>query len=393
MPAKLKMLIAYPAMMIGGSTTSLLSILSLLDYGRYDVDLLLNRNTGELLDKLPPQVRLLPPALKYPGRRSGLLRRLLSPRYLWVYWQSRRISRRSGVAIHGPQYLEMKDVEFFREIPDEYDVAVAFLEGDRCKFVARHVNAKRKIAWIHVNYRDSGFDPDYDRSTMAAFDRIVLVSDDCKRAFDEAFPELRERTCVIENILSAEVIRARAAEVCDYQVPQNRINLVTTCRINFRSKGLDRVISAWSRLSREGVRGLRWHIIGDGCDMPKLRDMIDSAGLQDDIHLLGMQTNPYKFMRAMDLFFLPSRWEGKPMAVTEAFMLGLPALVTEYSSAREQVRDGIDGMILENSEEGIYRGLRFIAEHREDIGKWRSNVLACDYSNLPEMKKVEEILE
>ena len=98
MPAKLKMLIAYPAMMIGGSTTSLLSILSLLDYGRYDVDLLLNRNTGELLDKLPPQVRLLPPALKYPGRRSGLLRRLLSPRYLWVYWQSRRISRRSGVA-------------------------------------------------------------------------------------------------------------------------------------------------------------------------------------------------------------------------------------------------------------------------------------------------------
>lgn len=388
-----QILFAYPAMMVGGSTTSLLSILSLLDYEKYDVDLLLNRNTGELLDKLPPQVRLLPPALKYPGLRSGFLRRLLSPHYLYVYWQSRRISRKSGIPIHGPQYLEMKDVEFFRKIPDEYDIAIAFLEGDRCKFVARHVKARRKIAWIHVNYRDGKFNPDYDREAMAAFDRIVLVSEDCKRAFDEAFPELQERSCVIENILSAAVIRERASETCDYKVSPDKINIVTACRIDFKSKGLERVIPAWRRLRDEGVRCLHWYVIGDGCDMGLFREMIVQAGLQEEIHLLGMQTNPYKFMRTMDLFFLPSRWEGKPMAVTEAFMLGLPALVTEYSSAGEQVRDGIDGMIMKNSEEGIYKGLRFIAEHRADLERWRGNVFACDYSNLPEMKKVEDILQ
>ena len=394
MSEKKKIIIAYPAMMIGGSTTSLLSILNRLDYSKYDVDLLLNSHSGELLDKIPEHVRLLPPALRYTNAKEENLHRLLSPRYLMHYVISKYIIKRDRVAIHGPQYLEMKDVEFFREIPGEYDVAIAFLEGDRCKFVARHIRAKRKLAWIHINYKDAKFEPKYDRESMAAFDRAVLVSEDCKTAYDNAFPELADRSLVVENILSTEFVRSMSAEETDFKIDNSKINLITVCRISFKSKGLDRAVEAMAKLKSEGLLSdIVWYIIGDGTDYDVLQGMIEKNGLQNNIILLGMQKNPYKYMRDMTMFFLPSRWEGKPMAVTEAFMMGLPVLATEYSSAREQIRDGIDGIIVENSTEGIYSGLKAVADGTIEVDNLRSAVLDKDYSNVEEIEKVQALLE
>ncbi len=391
---KKRILFVYTEMAIGGSTTSLLSILNSLDYDKYEVDLLLRRNHGDLLEYLPPQVRLLPPALKYPSYRGDYIRRMLSPRYLWHYYKAKCIVNQSGIPIHGAQYIESQDVDFYRKISGKYDVAIAFLEGVACKLVANHISAQRRIAWIHVNYRDAKFNPDFDRDAMVAFDKIVLVSEDCKSDFDKIFPELQARTCVIENILTSELIQSRSKEDVGYQIQPDDINLVTTCRINFRSKGLDRVVGAMKRLWNDGLgKNLHWHIIGDGCDLEQLKKMVADANLENNIHCIGMKKNPYPYMAGMTLFFLPSRWEGKPMAVTEAFMLGLPALVTEYSSAREQVQHDIDGFIVENSEDGIYEGLRMISEHPEIIERWRKNVCAKDYSNVHEMKKVVAVIE
>lgn len=394
MSKKKKVLFAYPAMNIGGSTTCLLSILHGINYDKYEVDLLLNSNTGDLLDMIPKQVHLLPPALKYQNKRSEYLHRFLSPRYIFHYIKSRRIIKQTGLWIRGAQYLELNDVEFFRNIDTEYDVAIAALEGDRCKFVARHINAIKKIAWIHINYKDAKFDPEYDRSTMCMFDNIVFVSEECKNAFDELFPDLINKTIVIENILSSNLVRKRAEEPDGINVDASKINLVTVCRVTFDSKGLDRAVDVFVKLKNEGLlSNLVWYIVGDGGDMESLKKMVSDNNLEDYIKLLGMQTNPYPYLKDMSMFFLPSRWEGKPMVVTEAFMMGLPALVTEYSSAREQVRDGIDGIIVENSEDGIYEGLKRIIEHPEIIPELKKNVINTDYSNVEEIKKVEQLLD
>ena len=392
--AKKKILFAYNAMNIGGSTTSLLSILNLLDTSRYDVDLILNQNSGDLFDKIPKSVHILPPARKYQNRRVEYFHRFISPRYLWHYFKSVYIIKKSGMSIHGAQYREWKDIDFQREPDEEYDVAIAFLEGDRCKYVARHVKAKRKIAWIHINYIDAKMDPLYDRDTMNQFDKIVLVSENCKKAFDSRFPELTDRTVIIENILSAEHIRRMAEEKIDLNVDSKRINLVTTCRISFDSKALDRAVRAFARLKEEQEKlNIKWYIIGDGRDYTALESLIESKNLQKHIFLLGAKMNPFPYLKPMNLFFLPSSWEGKPMSVTEGFLSGLPALVTAYSSSREQVRDGVDGMVVENSEEGIYQGLQFIAEHPEQIQSWKENVIRHDYSNLEEMKKIEALID
>lgn len=394
MSGKTKVLFAYNAMNIGGSTTSLLSILNGLDYTKFEVDLLLNTNTGPLLQSVPEKVNLLPQARKYADRKTEYFHRLLSPRYLYHFFRSKQIAKKSGFYIQGAQYREWKDIDFFRNVDAEYDTAVAFLEGDRCKFVARHIKAKRKIAWVHVNYKDAGFDPQYDRDTMAVFDAIVLVSQDCKAAFDQAFPELSHKTCVVENILATEYIRGRAAQGDCFAVDTDKLNLVTVCRINFRSKGLDRAVVAMDRLKEEGLlENVMWYILGDGPDKNTLQDMIRDAGLESHIQPLGEQLNPYCYMGNMDCFFLPSRWEGKPMAVTEAFMMGLPAVVAEYTSAHEQIRHGVDGFVMDNSTEGIYEGLKHIITHPEKLGGWKETVLQTEYSNVQEIAKVEQLID
>ena len=394
MEYKKRIVFSYPAMMLGGSTTSLLSILNRIDYSKFDVDLLLDSHTGPWFDKIPENVNLLPPAYLYTNKRKEIVHRLLSPKYMSAFFISKIISCKDKNPRHGVQYLEMKDVEFYREIKKEYDVAVAFLEGRQCKFVAKHIKAKRKIAWIHIDYGDSQFDPKYDKMSMEKFDKIVLVSEKCKESFDALFPDLKGKTCVIENILSKEHIKKMSEEKCDLKIEEGKINLATTCRISFQSKGLDRAIKAFEMLKMEGLlKDIKWFILGDGPDMEKLKDLINQAQLSEFISLLGMQTNPYKYLKNMTLFFLPSRWEGKPMAVTEAFILGLPVLVTNYTSAHEQVRDAIDGVVVENSTEGIYKGLLYIMRHKKIIEDLRKCVEITDYSNTREMVKIFDLID
>ncbi len=391
---KKKVLFVYPAMNIGGSTTSLLSILNRLDYNKYEVDLLLNIHAGELLDMIPEQVHLLAPAYKYTNRRQEYFHRFISPRFLYHYSVAKIIAKRSGAEIQAAQYIGYKDLDYYRDIEQLYDVAISFLEGRCCKFIANHIKASKKITWIHINYADVRLNPKYDAPSLSKMDNIVFVSDDCKKDFDRIFPKLKSKSIIIENILATEYIKMMAKESLDFTVNQLTINLVTVCRVSFKSKGLDRAVVALSKLKQENrLKDICWYIIGDGSDMQTLKSMISEAGLDDYIKPLGMKKNPYPYLKNMDMFFLPSRWEGKPMVVTEAFMLGLPALVTEYSSAREQVRDGVDGIIVDNSEEGIYKGLKRIIENPELITELHNNVIKTDYSNVEEIKKVEQLID
>lgn len=57
------------------------------------------------------------------------------------------------------------------------------------------------------------------------------------------------------------------------------------------------------------------------------------------------------------------------MAVTEALFLGLPVLATNYASAAEQIRHGVDGLIVENTQEGICHGIRTLVENPDLLGK------------------------
>lgn len=381
-----KILIVYPHMAIGGSTTSLLSILKLIDYRKYDVDLCLGENRGELFSSIPNNVNILRQAL--PSSKILKIRKIVSFRYLSV-----RLKVKGKSTNIKNQYINFENARFSRKNNKEYDVAIAFLETYACDYVATKVKAKKKIFWLHLDYIGAGFEPMFDKSIYKVFDKIVLVSQICKLNFDTVFPELASRSVVIENILSQEYVRNRAKEKCDLSVDKTKVNLISVCRIDFKHKGLDRGVIALARLKNKGVENFHWYIIGDGDDRSQLEQMIKEKSLDEMVTILGSQINPVKYMIKMDALFMPSRYEGKPMAVTEAQMLSVPAIVTKYGAAEEQISNNVTGFIFENAQNSLDIGLEYILKHRELLERCKKTLQALDFTNIAEMEKVNECLE
>ena len=80
------------------------------------------------------------------------------------------------------------------------------------------------------------------------------------------------------------------------------------------------------------------------------------------------------------------------MAVTEAQMLGVPPFVTNYASASEQIENGVDGIIVDNSEEGLFDGFVQLLQGKINVKDLQNNVRKRNYSNLKELRKVYEFI-
>ena len=63
------------------------------------------------------------------------------------------------------------------------------------------------------------------------------------------------------------------------------------------------------------------------------------------IHMTCMKENPYPYMRRADLYVQPSRFEGYPMTVLEAQILGQPAISTDNPGAAEIIKDKVTGIL------------------------------------------------
>lgn len=384
-------LIVYNTMCIGGSTTSLLSILNHLDYNRYNVDLMLSDNSGELVNMIPKKVNILPQA--YPDNLKQLKRYSIISNFKYIYGKMISYNKKNHKNIMG-QIMTYENARFSRKINKKYDLAISFLENFPLNYVSKNVDANRKIAWIHLDYLDAGFIPKLDNKCYSNFDKFVLVSDECLNSFKKAFPQYKNKAVVIENILLANTIKQLSNEKVNFKIDKNYINLITVCRITFAHKGLDRVVNAFIKLKKEKVQhNLRWYIIGEGSDLEILKSMVLENELTDCIIILGKKTNPFPYEAYMDGFLLPSRYEGKPMAITEAQMLGIPPIVTKYSSAQEQINHMVDGIIVDNNDDEIFYILKEILKKPQLLLKLKENLLNNNYDNLYEMDKIIKMIE
>ena len=108
--------------------------------------------------------------------------------------------------------------------------------------------------------------------------------------------------------------------------------------------------------------------------------------------LLGHQENPYKYMKASDLFVLQSYYEGRPMVVDEAMILGTPVLVSDYGSAHEQIPIGCS-VVVANEELEIYNGIKDILDNREKLSNYRQNLKSIDVNEYKGTKRYVQLLK
>lgn len=106
------------------------------------------------------------------------------------------------------------------------------------------------------------------------------------------------------------------------------------------------------RIKDAGYRA-RWYIVGEGSERKALEKQIAESGLQKDFVLLGLKENPFPYYAQCDLYVHATRFEGKSIAIQEAQTLGCAVIASDCAGNREQIEDGIDGLLCPLTPEGI----------------------------------------
>lgn len=125
----------------------------------------------------------------------------------------------------------------------------------------------------------------------------------------------------------------------------------------FPQKGFDRLLKVHKRLLDEGLPHLV-KIIGDGYDFDNIQKLKTELRIDSTAEMLGFTDNPYPYFKNADFYILSSRYEGYPTVLFEAITLRKNIIATDVSGVREMLLDGELGFIVDNSEEGIYQGMK-----------------------------------
>lgn len=88
-------------------------------------------------------------------------------------------------------------------------------------------------------------------------------------------------------------------------------------------------------------------VVGDGPMLENIRQKVTELGLSSRVHLVGQQDNPEDWLRALDIFCLPSYAnEGVPQAILQAMLTALPIVTTPVGAILEAVRDGESALVV-----------------------------------------------
>jgi len=391
-------IIVSHAMEIGGAERSLIGLLNSIDYSEYEVDLFLLRHEGEFMDMIPKQVNLLPQKKQYSflatpivnvikqGGLSVAFGRFVGKYKAKNYIKNHKLPLNPGIEI---EYSHKYTAKYMPNVSNKkYHLAISFLTPHY--FAQKKTDAELKIAWIHTDYTKLSIDIESELKMWKSYDKIAAVSDKCKENFIKVFPTLEEKVIVIENILSQEFVRAQAEmEDVSAEIPEYKdgINILSVGRFE-SAKNFTRLPEIVSKLDLP----IKWYLIGYGGQEAEIRSEIEEYGVEDKITILGKKTNPYPYMKSCDVYAQLSLYEGKSVTVREAQMLYRPVVITDYPTARSQIKDGFDGKIIPLEIEACVEGLRSFLLDKDQQKKLSDNCKDLNFGNEDEVEKIYDVI-
>ncbi|WP_195951250.1 glycosyltransferase [Clostridium saudiense] len=396
-----KIFIIHSNMEIGGAETSLLGLLKSIDYKNYEVDLLLLNPVGELMDIIPKQVRIL---REYSEYRNLLLPikdviknkkiRIVIGRLrgkLKANRENKKLNNTGDLCYLTKEYSHKYAIKSLPNIKGKYDLGISFI--DPHYILEKKVEAKVKLGWLHTDFSRINVNKEEDIKMWDGCDYIVSVSDSCKNSFDEKYPQLRDKSIVIENILPLEYVekQSNAIDVSNEILKKN--DVINICSIGRFSnqKNFDNVPNIAKQIIDQGYK-IRWFIIGYGADEELIKRKIKEENVIANVIVLGKKDNPYPYLKTCDIYVQPSRYEGKAVTVREAQMLNKPVVITNFATSDSQLKNGIDGIIVPMDNEGCAKGIISIINDVNLRNKLIFGTKENDYSNKSEIDKIYNLI-
>ena len=298
---------------VGGIQKSLVNLLRNLDYNEFDVTLFLSTNENFWNEMLPEELKI-------------------------TYLKKMPIKYK---------YLDFDYAMFsfgfdFNE-NEYYDLAIDFNSYQpSCALGALTIPAKKRAMVIHNNVEIKYSEEFKYRILFKAMKSKYKYFDvflPCSNALEIPFKNLsgigdEKNVYVINNYIDVnDILEKSAAEVTDINIDNSKVNFVALGKL-CHQKGYDLMLNYFAEASKQRD-DLHLYIIGDGPDRKKLASM---AG--ENVTFLGAKENPYSYMKMMDAFISTSRYEGQPLNIKEAEVIGLPIYCTKNL---EPYSDGLIG--------------------------------------------------
>lgn len=344
-----KILFVINSLTIGGSEKSLVSLLNLIDYSEYEVDLLMLKK-GDTFDKyIPKEVNILdvPEYYKflYNDYEEISLRNKL--KYTLCRYKCSiglRVNKKLKIPINNQQILYKNQKSYLEKLKKQYDVAIAYAQGFPTYYIVDKVSSKKKIAWINCDYATTMYDKEFDYNYYTKIDNMVVVSEAVRKSMIKYFPQYKEKLKLIFDIVNSQLIIKMSNEKNNVFNNKNELTILTVGRLSIHHKGYD-IAAYTAKLLKDKKYKFKWYIVGEGPDRNEIEELIKKHNIEDCFILLGAKDNPYPYMNQCDLYVQPSRKEGFGLTVVEAKILNKPIICTNFNTAKEIISDGIDGMI------------------------------------------------
>lgn len=357
--SKQKLLFLIESLSGGGAEKVLSVLLKHIDKTKFDITLCTIVDTGIYVEEVKRYVKYTP-ILDNPQKKSFIGKILYKILYLLIY-----------------NILPTK-LTYTLFIPKNNDIEVAFIEGFCTKLLSHSTNKRaKKIAWVHIDLQKFPWIKDIyksfeqEKTSYSKYDKIVGVSNTVTSSVKKRYG-LNNVITLYNPIESFDIIQKANVSIT-LPSTNHSIRMVTVGRF-VPQKAYDRLLRVINRLYKNGYSIELW-ILGDGEQRPMLEEYIQTHSLNKIVTLWGFQKNPYPYLKHSDIFVCSSVSEGYSTAVTEALILELPVITTACSGMDELLLNGKCGLITENSENGLYEGIKHVLDNTSLLTSYKQNIL------------------
>ena len=322
---KKKILFVIPEYSHGGTNKSLESLLSAIDEKRYEMSIFCLYEDGGVYYKNIFKPYIIAKSLLYVLAHDNVITRKVmgvamklfkNLSFNWLYrYEANRLQHKY-----------------------KFDTVIAYQEGSATQFVSLISYPVNRIAWVHCDYanRFTAIEKKSELSLYYLYNHIVSVSYSAVHSFNSIYPELKDRTKCIYNLIDCSYILRQSAQEINFEKQDNCFNLISVGRfVAVKQFGLiPQIVQKLKLLTK---KSFCWYIVGDGNERNMVESVISSMGLDKNIKILGAKDNPYPYFKQSDLYVCTSLSESFSYTIAESKTLHVPVLTNDFPVANEVV--------------------------------------------------------
>lgn len=273
----------------------------------------------------------------------------------------------------------IKDIRKIKDIVNKEEIKIIHAHDNTASVVSylskRIFNLKVKIiSHIHNCYpwlKESGVNKKIDSILRSKYDYNIACGKVVYDFYeDNAKYFNKEKTTILSNAIDVNEINDFNINKTEkvrkkFNIPKDKIIIGFIGRLD-NQKGIVPFIKEFTKY-KEGFSDSKILLVGNGSQEEVVKNLIKENGLEELFILTGFQEDVYSFYPIIDIFFLPSLYEGLPMVLLEAMAFGKAIISTDVGSISEVINKDTGSLIRACQYESFIKELINLKDNKELI--------------------------